>query len=192
MTTLLSSSLALIDQFLAPIVPAGVTGVQFISVFLIVYALTHLMLSRVKILNNNRPSQLLLALIIAYFTASSGLAVVLITKLFPNLGIITVLIVSFLAVVGLLTQKDDDKILSLPIMTIIGIGLVVYLVWSSMGATIRDVGFGMPTLSMNEWFTIVFLLIFVGVILLVAFTGGEDKGKHAGWDFLRELFGMDK
>ncbi|MFA5406476.1 MAG: hypothetical protein WC307_03925 [Candidatus Nanoarchaeia archaeon] len=184
MTTILSDGFAMIDQMLAPIVPAGITGIQFISVFLIVYAITYLLLSKIHFLKENRAAQLMIALVIAYFTASSAMSVILITKLFPNLGMVTIVILSFLAVIALLMPKQEDKIPYAPLIIIIAIGMIIWLTWTSVSGTLNIEGMNLPELSRSEWFGVIFLLIFVGVILLVYLTGKKGDTKSGFEKFI--------
>ena len=46
--TVLSNALTAIDNMLAPIVPAGATGTQFVAVFLVVYTIIYLLTSQIK------------------------------------------------------------------------------------------------------------------------------------------------
>src|SRR4030042_207758 len=175
MTTILADAINMIDVMLAPVAPAGVTGVQFISVFIIVYAIVFLLVSNIDFLTKNKAAQLILALVIAFFTASSAFSVILITKLFPNLGVVTMIMIAFLVVMAMIPQKTRKFTLG-PLLTIAGIGLVAYLTWTSMAGTLNIEGLTMPELTKNEWYGIVFILIFLTVILLIFLAGGKGKG----------------
>lgn len=190
MTTIIADAITIIDSMLAPVVPAGVTGIQFISVFLIVYAITFLLLSNIHFLKDNKSAQLLLALVIAFFTASSAFSVILITKLFPNLGMVTIIIISFLVVMALIPEEKRGFTLG-PLLTLAGIGLVAYLTWTSMAGTLSLEGLGLPTLTRNEIYGIIFILIFLSFILLIYLAGGkkkEIKGEKIK-DFMKWLIG---
>lgn len=192
MTTILADAITMIDNTLAPITPAGVTGIEFISVFLIVYAITILLLSNIHFLKENRPAQLILALVIAFFTASSAFSVILITKLFPNVGAVTIIIISFLVVMALIPEEKRGFTLG-PLLTIAGIGLVAYFTWTSMAGTLSLEGLNLPTLTRNEVYGIIFIAIFIGFILLIFLAGGKSKGIKGKKikDFMKWLIGSE-
>lgn len=186
MSNIIDNTLSMIDSTLAPIMPPGVTGAQYLSVFFIIYAITFIMLSKITLLSKNKAAQLIIALSIAFFTAGSGFSVLLITKLFPNLGIVTMIILSFLVVLSILTPKETlDNIKWAPLMTIVAIGLIIYGTWTSMGNNINISGLSMPQVTTTEMYTIIFLLIFVGAIILIFFAGGKTPPKN---DFMKKLF----
>ena len=188
MSSILDSMLTMINSTLSPIMPPGVTGVQYLSVFFIIYAITFIMLSKITLLSKNKAAQLIIALSIAFFTAGSGFSVLLITKLFPNLGIVTMILLSFLVVLSILTPSDKlESIKWAPLMTIAAIGLIVYGTWTSMGANINIAGLSMPQITSTEMYTIIFLLIFIGAIILVFFAGGK-KGEGEKKFTLEKLF----
>jgi hypothetical protein len=189
--TVVSNALASIDSFLAPIVPAGVTGTQFIAVFLIVYAVVYLLMSQVKILEKNKAAQLIFALIVAYFTASSTFSVVLVTKLFPNVGVVTMILISFLAVIAMVPGKKYRLTLG-PLLTVAGILLIIFLTWRGVSGTLGIEGLEVPKLTRTEWYGIIFIFIFIGLIALIALVGGKRQpgGKFAS--FLKKFLGWEE
>ena len=97
------------------------------------------------------------------------------------------ILLSFLVVLSILTPKDKlESIKWAPLMTIVAIGLIIYGTWTSMGANINIAGLSMPQVTSTELYTIIFLLIFVGAIILIFFAGG--KKPEGGNDFLKKLF----
>lgn len=197
MTTIFADMMMFINNLLGPIVPAGVTGVQFISVFLLVYAIIFLLTSQIHILKDNRMAAAMFALIIAFFTASSAFSVILITKLFPNVGMITMVMIAFLAVIAIIPKEEGvGKLTFGPLLTLAGIALVAYFTWTSMAGTISLEGLNIPELSKTEIYGMVFLLILFGFILLIYLSGRKPKGRQPSKHFLRDLgkfmFGYEK
>lgn len=191
--TLISNAFTTLDTILAPITPAGVTGMQFLSVFLIVYAISILTLSRVHVLKDNKPSQLIIALFLAYFTSSSTFSVIFITKLFPGLGMVSMGIIAFLTILSMLTPgKELQKIKWAPIMVIIAMAFILLNVWSGMAESIQLQGILMPQLAQNEWFTLIFIGIFIGVILLVSFTGKGKGPENFGTRLIKMMRGDEE
>jgi hypothetical protein len=197
MTTIIADMMAFINNLLAPIVPAGVTGVQFISVFLLVYAIIFLLTSQIHILKDNRMAAVMFALVIAFFTASSAFSVLLITKLFPNVGMITMIMIGFLAVIAIIPKEEGvGKLTFGPLLTLAGIALVAYFTWTSMAGTISLEGLNLPELSKTEIYGIVFLLLLFGFILLIYLSGKKPRERQISKHFLRDLskflFGYEK
>lgn len=193
MTTIISDALAVLDATLAPVTPPGVTGTQFISVFLLVYAIIFLLIKQTKVFKDNKFAQLLFALVVAYFTASSGFAVLFMSELFPNLGIVTVMLLAFLIVISMV---GTDKLKMGPLMVFLGVGMIAYFTWTAVAGTMNlDLNFTMPALGFTEWALIIFGLIFLFIVILIYFAGsGGGKGefgKKAG-DFFKWLFEAKK
>lgn len=189
--TVIANAFSYIDNLLAPIMPAGITAIQFLSVFLIVYAISVLTLSRVHILKENRPAQLIIALVTAYFTATSTFSVIFITKLFPGLGITTMMIIAFLAMLSLLLTEEKMKqgVKWAPLIMLISIGIIAYTTWSGMAGSMVIEGITLPQLTQDEWFTLIFIGIFIGVILLVSLTGKKKKKHNWFSSFIKALRG---
>jgi hypothetical protein len=196
MTTIFADMITFINDLLAPIVPAGVSGIQFLSVFLLVYAIIFLLTSQVSILKDNRMAAAMFAVIIAFFTASSGFSVLLITKLFPNLGVVTMVMIAFLAVIAIMPKEKGTIGLTLgPILTIAGIALVIYFTWIGMAGSINLEGLSLPELSQTEIYGLVFLLLLVGFIVLIYLTGSKPKERNIGeriGKILNDLLGIKR
>lgn len=166
-----------INEILSPIAPAGVSGIEFISVFFIVYALMFILLERTKLFGENRMARLLIALAGAYFTASSALSVIMISKIFPQLGVITIVILSFIIVYSIFGSTPSIPFRNL--LIIICIGLIIWAAWSATGSQINLNGLPLPQLELQDWYLIIFIILFFVVLILigVGFGGGEGGGK---------------
>jgi len=189
--SMLAEALSFLDSMLAPITPAGVTGTQFITVFLLVYAIIFLMSSAVKIgpLKDNKAVRFILSIVVAYFTASSAFSVILITKLFPNLGVVTTALISFIIVIWMVPTKKH-RLTMAPLLTIGGVIMIIYLTWTAMAGSFNIQGISLPQLSRTEWYGIIFLGIF-GLIILAIFSTGKKGDKPGGpkdrWKWLKYL-----
>ncbi len=193
MSSLLVDVFATIDSALKPIVPAGVTGVQFISVFFIVYAITLLVLKRVDLLKGNSSAVFLLALVIAYFTASSTFSVLLITKLFPNVGVVTILLISFIAVIGMV-PTGSKKLTLAPVLVVFGVLFVALSTWQGVAGSLSLEGLRIPAVSREEMYGLIFLGIFIVISLLFMYGGGGGEKKNYGeklGNFLKNLLGWE-
>jgi len=193
MSSLLVDVFATIDSALKPIVPAGVTGVQFISVFFIVYAITLLVLKRVDLLKGNSSAVFLLALVIAYFTASSTFSVLLITKLFPNVGVVTILLISFIAVIGMV-PTGSKKLTLAPVLVVFGVLFVALSTWQGVAGSLSLEGLRIPAVSREEMYGLIFLGIFIVISLLFMYGGGGGEKKNYGekfWKFVKDFVGWE-
>ncbi len=182
----------IIDTTLKPIIPSGVTGVQFTAVFLIVYAIILMVLRRVELLKGNKGAMLMMSLVIAYFTASSTFSVLLITKLFPNLGVVTIILISFIAVIGMVPTGKSKLTLS-PLLIIFGILFVIISTWQGVAGSLNFDGLRIPSIDKNELYGLIFLGIFILIVLLMFSSGGgskKDNAKKAA-KFFKNLIGWE-
>ncbi len=186
MSSLLDQAINSLNNGLAPITPQGVNGVQFLSVFLITYSIIFIVLRRVNLFDKNKPAILMLSIIAAFFTASSTFSVILITKLFPSLGMVTAMLISFIAVIGLV-PTGKKKITFAPLMVISGLILIIYFTWIGVSGSISINGLTMPKLTKDEYYSLVFGGVFLTFILLIYFSGDKKKDSKVGDKAIKAL-----
>jgi len=169
----LSEFITRLNEFLAPITPAGVQGVEFIAVFLMIYALMFILLERTKLFGENRAVRLLIALAGAYFTASSAFSVLLISKLFPHIGIVTMMLLAFIIVLSMFNVHFNDKVRN--ILLVLCIGFVVWGAWTATSSQLNFSGFTIPSFEGVDWYFIIFIIILLVILILIG-TGGFGEG----------------
>ncbi len=99
-------------QGFASLTPAGVSPEYFWPTFILVFAMVYTILEKVKVFGdiqhgNKRGIYLIVALVFAYFTASSAFATLIIAKMTPQLGMVLVAILVFLIIFTFLSGGDD-------------------------------------------------------------------------------------
>ncbi len=189
----IASTIETVNKALEPLTPPGVSGMEFVTVFLVIYAIVFLVLERIKFLKDNRGARLMLALAVAYFTASSAFATILISKLFPHLGMVTVALLMFLIIGGVLS-KDEEGFYNvggwLRLLIALGaIGAVIIFTWISVAGEISLKGLAIPEITGIDWGSLIMFGIFIFVIILIFVSGPkEKKGKESFLKKLGELF----
>jgi hypothetical protein len=109
----------------ATLAPPNSNPVFFFGTFLLAFAILFVALSKVPMFQDNKwkPAQLLIAIIIAYFAASSAFTTVLLAELFPNFAIVIVAILVFLILAGMVgfdLPFTNNKVLIVVFLIAIG------------------------------------------------------------------------
>lgn len=185
----IEDAIANIDNMLKPLAPAGVGGIAFAAVFLLIYGIIFAGLELVHFLGpNKRGLRAIISLVAAYFTSTSTFATVLISKVFPNLGIAVVGIAVFLIIVGLVfgSSRGEEKKL-VPYLIILGfIGFVVWNAWNDTAIQLTGEGLQLPNLGSQEWGLIIFVIIFLAIILIITGVGGGE-GDHSVFKGFKDI-----
>ena len=172
---------------LGQIVPTGANPVIFWLSFILVFALTYLLLSLTHIFKEHNGLNALVSLVIAYFAAGSAFASIFLAEFFPNLtialwavlGLLMVLIVagfggkgsSFLAVAGFIAML-----------------FVIFGTWQAVSAKM-NIPSGAYGLSSEDWAA----LALVGFIILILYFAFRKKPEGENkWELLEKLFGGKK
>lgn len=190
-TNAIADSINLLNEMLAPLMPPGVTGLEFLSVFLVIYAIIFLLMERIKFLKDNRGARLLLSLAIAYFTATSTFSTILITKMFPYLGMVTVGLLMFI-IIGAFMSKNEEGFYNLSgnlrfLIVIVAIGVIVILTWTSMAGELNLSGFSMPRITGVDWGSVIIIGIFIFIIMLIFMSGRKEKKEGGSKKILEGL-----
>ncbi len=191
-TNVIANSINLINEMMTPLMPPGVTGIEFLSVFLVIYSIIFLILERVHLFKDNRGARLILALAIAYFTATSAFSTILITKMFPYLGMVTVALLVFIVIGGFLSKKEEGfyGMPLRPLIVVGAIGAVIILTWLSVAGELNLTGIQMPRITGVDWGSVIILGIFIFVILLIFMTGRQKKSSGRG-GLLKKLIDLE-
>ncbi len=166
-------------QSLAMFAPVGIEPSVFYAVFFVIFAIILSTLKKVPILGATTGDyriHLVISLVMSYFTATSAFATVLITSLFPRIGIVILLGILALIVTSFMGAGDSLQGISKGLM----IFLFGWAVWNSWSfATIEAFGYK-PTflnISAQDWPQIILLLVLAWIFLYLI-GGGKPP---AGW-----------
>lgn len=164
--------------------PSGVDPIYFFGTFFIMYAIGFAILEKVHFLGEERRGvRLIIALVIAYFTASSAISTALLGNLFPNVGIAMLVLLSFLIVAGfLLPDKFRENLPFGGIVTLITLALILIITWETTFHSFSLIG---ETLSLSNFdplgFGILLGIAAFGIfIILIAVGSGEKKERKWG------------
>lgn len=185
MANVFNETLMQINQALTPLAPAGVSGLQFIAVFLLIYGLIFILLQMANFPRGAKEGEyrgirMVIALVAAYFTANTALSTIMISQVFPNLGMATVAILAFLLVVAFLVPEGLDKLPLRGLTVIIIIGAIIWASWQSTAMQLQLANIMLPDLSGIDWGLIIFAVIFI--VLIVLITGVKVGGGKKKWE----------
>jgi len=147
--------------------PAGTDPMFFWGSFLLIFAIVWAALVKVKIFGEgNKVINAIVALVIAYFAASSTFTTIVLSKIFPNFSIAAVAILIFLIIIALVSGEDakiSDNRLVMAVAALIVIWLVVNVTFqlSGAGLQIPNVFAGWEAM---DWFLIALVIIAIVAI----------------------------
>jgi len=171
--------------------PAGIDPTLFFTTFFVVFAIIFTGLSTVKVFGdttNNNKIRAIFAFVAAYFTATSAFATIMISKLFPNLGIVLISVIVMLVVTSFVSSSG--KPVSGGFLKVIMLLLVVWIIWNSWNSATLEV-YGYKTkvqVSAQDMADIVLVILFIIIFLKVLGVGGnKSSGGNTLKDFLGDL-----
>ena len=173
---------------LEQIAPNGANPVIFWLSFILVFALTYLLLSLTHIFKEHNGLNALVSLVIAYFAAGSAFASIFLAEFFPNLTIALWAILGLLMVMIVGGFKGKSSSL-LAFAGFIAVLFVIFGTWQAVSARM-GVSNSVYGLTSEDWAALG-LLGFIGLIIYFAFKGNPPKGKTK-WDLLGEMLGGEK
>ena len=182
--------IGILDQMwylLEQIAPTGANPVVFWLGFILVFALTYLLLSLTHIFKDHNGINFIVSLVISYFAAGSAFASIFLAEFFPNLTVALWAILGLLMVMVVAGFKGKSSSL-LAIGAFIAMLFVIFGTWQAVSARM-GIPSGAYGLS-SEDIAALALLGFIGLILYFAFkppNQNEDK-----WELLGKLLGGER
>jgi len=143
--------------------PAGIQPEYFWSTFLLIFALVYALLSKVKLFGEGLEEKgkginAIIALVFAYFTASSAFATIIISKMAPNLGMFLVALLTLVMVFSFLSENFENYKWLVIIISIIGFA---YVLWSAFSGVPGVTG---VSITKEDWGAIIALGIIIGLL----------------------------
>jgi len=114
-------------DILKAIVPTGVEPVLFYTTFIITAALIFAIAQVITFFKDNKALAMIIAVVISYFTASSAFVTIMVSKLFPNIGLAIMAIVGVMLVLVFLAPEKFKE--GLGVSPVIGLGIFLVIVW---------------------------------------------------------------
>lgn len=137
--------------------------------FLLLFALIFGILSRVKIFEENKAINAIIALVVALMALQYEFVSIFFSELFPRLGVGLSIILVLLIVVGLFLDPSQSAVgIGL---TVIGVIIVIVILVTTAGA----VGWQSGTWWSEHWDTILVVIVFIAILGAIIGSGGNKK-----------------
>lgn len=155
----------------ASLAPPNSNPLFFWGTLLLAFSILYVALSKVSLFQEDRwkPAQILVALIMAYFAASSAFTVVLFAELFPNFAIVVIAILVFLILAGMVGFDFGNR----TVMII----MLIAVIWLFMTTGLQFIDISGTGVDVFQEWEIVDWVIIAGIIiaLLFVFPGAREK-----------------
>ena len=173
------------------ITPVGVEPVYFYSTFMLVMSLVYMLFyTLVPPLKGHKGVSFIASLTFAYFAASSAFVTVIVSKLFPNVGLAIMAILGILLVVAFVTPKSfGDK--GMPAANLIMLGAVIFIIFATYTYAAPELaaqGYISPSLGTNisseDWAIIIIMIVVIGGLYMMfrpAPTGTSNLQRFMDW-----------
>jgi hypothetical protein len=179
-------------SMLQQVVPKSVEPVLFFLTFLLTLVVVFLVLQQISFFQKSRGIAFIAALVFAYFTASSVFVTVLVSKLFPNIGLAIMAIMGIMLVVVFLSPGSlKEGFAGTPIIVIAVFIITMWLTWTFAAPELERTGAlsaisGATGFAINNEDTAV---IIVAIVILMVFyfifktpnKDTEGRGAFAKW-----------
>jgi hypothetical protein len=181
---------ALID-ILKAFTPTGVQPLLFYATFIISLGLLYVVLAMgVPYFKQHKGIAFITALVISYFVASSAFVTIIISKLFPNVGLALMAIIGVMMVIAFISPESLEGGMSwTPLIVIVTFAIVIYLTYAfaapelQASGALAGVSFGGFAITNEDAAIIIIgIAVIVGIFALVRTPGG-GSGKSV-WDML--------
>jgi hypothetical protein len=187
----LEDMFAEIIRILSLIVPTGVEPVLFYATFLVVIAISYLLFyTLIPITKEHKVLSLIISLVFAYFAASSAFVTVIVSKLFPNVGLVLMAILGLLLVIAFISPGTFGSE-GTPGANLIMIAAFIFLVYATYVYAAPELikqGY-LPSgpnfiISASDWAIIIIGIIVIGGIVWMFGSrepGGTSADKFVKW-----------
>lgn len=169
-------------ELLKAVVPQNVDPVLFFATFIISAALIFVVIQTIKFFQESRGTALIISLILAYFTASSAFVTVIVSKFFPNVGLVMMAILGIMLVIVFVSPDSAKEGFSgSPIIIIIAFVVIVALTWSFAAPELQAagvIGSGTGSSITNEdTALIIFVIMMMGFMYFLFKGPKKEKGR---------------
>ncbi len=159
---------------------------DFILPFLLIFAVVFGILSQMKIFNENRGINVIIAIALGLLASRFTLYTDFLNIISPRLGIGLVVILAILLLAGMFTPKGSRGIVGYVLM---GVGVVIFIIIIAQTFNILNFGYGLAGFSTGDLAGYILLIVLlIGVIVTVAATSGK-KSESKVKDAIEALFG---
>jgi hypothetical protein len=176
-------------------VPKTVDPILFYMTFVMTAVVIYVILMQIKFFEKAPGVRLVICIVTSYFTASSAFVTILVSKLFPNIGLAIMAIMGIMLVAVFLAPDSlkKDGFPGTPIIVIVVFIITLWLTWSFAAPELEKTG----VLSMikgptgsgisNEDAAVVGFFLFGAFVLYMVFKPSTSSGR--GTEFIDWLAG---
>ena len=129
-------------NILQQVVPKSVDPALFFMTFLLTLVIVYLVLKQISFFQKAGGVAFIAALVLAYFTASSVFVTVLVSKLFPNIGLAIMAIMGIMLVIVFLSPASlkEGEFSGTPIIVIAVFIITMWLTWTFAAPELEKTG----------------------------------------------------
>ncbi len=180
-------------DLLAALSPLGVEPMLFWLTLLLSFGIIFLLLNLLPLFKDKKGIAAIVGLVMAYFVASSSFAVIVISRLFPSVGIIIMFLLGLLMLVAVISPKSIRKgeFTAAPIIIVIGFLIALWLTYTAVAPELAAAGHISPRgvgISTEDIAAIFLIVIVLGVLWMV-FRTPKVKEETGPEKMFKWLFG---
>ena len=181
-------------DILEAIAPVGVDPIYFWSTFLLISSIIYILVQVIPQFNKRKGVALIVAAVLGYFSASSVFATIIISKLFPNVGMVLMAILGLLLVIAFVSPESMSGGLSgaLPI-TLISFAVILYLTYAFAAPELQRAGFITPqlgtTITDQDMAVLVIIMIVIGLVYAAVRTPKDNEDTSFWKKFWQKMGG---
>lgn len=173
-------------------VPVGIDPIYFWLTAVISFCIIFLLLQALPFFKESRGIAFVVAAVMAYFVSSSAFATIVISKLFPSVGLVIVGILGLLLVIAFLSPDAfEGGLQAAPFIAIVAFVIIIYMTYSSVAPDLQKAGFisgGLGTSITTSDIALVIAIIIVIGILWAVLGGKKEEGEGLGSKIMASLF----
>lgn len=179
------------------LVPTGVEPILFFTTFLLTAVLVFTIVQTIAFFRENRAVSAVIALVVAYFTASSVFVTIMISKLFPNIGLAMMAIIGvMLVVVFLAPEKFKEGLGISPLIGILIFLVIIWLTWIFAAPALESAGI-LATIQGATGFGIssedvALVLVIIGIVAGIYFLFKGPKRDDDDEGFFKKLIRVSR
>jgi len=146
---------------------------SYVLPFLLIFALTFAVISRLKLFEKNRGVNVVIALAVGFMSLQFDFVPRFFSEVFPRLGIGLGVLLVFVVLIGMFKDTSHDEKFLNGIMVVVGIVVAIVVLVNAAGSLGWETGYWWQ----ENWGTVLGVVVFVLIIGAIVFSGGgDDKG----------------
>ena len=183
-------------EVLGLIVPVGIQPVYFWLTALITFGIVFMLVQQIPTFERNRGVAFVIALVTAYFVAASAVATLVISKLFPSVGIVVMFLLGFLMIIALLSPNSFKKgTTATRLITLIAMLFIIFMTYSAIAPELQATGViseSMGTsLSATDVAILIVVIAVIGVIYMIVSPPKSDGGESTFKKAFKSMFSKE-